>query len=566
MGDNNVANGYQYQPTWAASTSLGSADDPSSANTAPQAKSANPEKLALAFLSQMSDVGSTQYGGTQGAQGVAATQGTHAARGSQGAQGITGTQAARGGQGARFAGQSFSASMPPPSAPKVQFNSSTQASFQSFAAESKAAMQSTGAYAAQQPALKQSGGASLIKPGSNTMDQVSGDAASWLSNNAMGAQAFANGGLYAFMKLRMENTDKSINAMQGLAGSASDLQSTMAEQQVAQADAAQKEAQKSQKKAGMLGIFQKVFAVILAVVLVVVACLTCQPELAALGIAMAAAAFATAGAVKGAKNGSGFDFWGGLDWFNNVAGLAGLSAILTSAAKAGMQVAMKGVETSLKSGAEASGAVTSGAEQSAARGSMFAEEGADDAASTQAATAEAASGGGGAAAQGGAKAQSASAQLLEEQTRELRKVENAGIQAQQASKNGADVSAGKWGQFKSAMGANMAQATGCKTLAEYGTMQAKAGATIGLTQGADQMGSAVMQLNVSRYQANSDEDMAHFAQLKSMVKMLDSSYKTANDLVQTLIKSHSGAVDQVQSMLKGNNDVQNMIATNMSQI
>ena len=156
--------------------------------------------------------------------------------------------------------------------------------------------------------------------------------------------------------------------------------------------------------------------------------------------------------------------------------------------------------------------------------------------------------------------------LSEEISHETEKTMEKGAAKAVAAKNGDATHPGLFAAFKSAMAANLTKMTGCDTMAEYGSMQAKAGAAIGLTQGADQMGSAEINLKVSLYQANADEDMAHFQQLKSMVKMLDSSYKTANDLVQTLIKSHSNAVDQTQAMLKGNNDVQNLIATNMSQI
>ena len=544
MGDNNITN-FQYQPNWTASTASDSyaAAGPGALATG-GASTANPEKLALAFLSKMSQVGTGQYGAAQGVRSVAAAQG------------------AQGGPGARFSGQTFSATMPPPSAPKVQFNTSTQASFNSFAVESKAAMQNVGTWASQQPSLQQGAGATMIKPGSNTMSAVAGDTAGWLTNASMGAQGFANGGLYAFMKLRLENTDASINAMQNLAGTSSDLQGTMAEQQAAQAEAAQKEAQKSQKKAGILGVFQKIFAVIIAVVLVMVACLTMQPELAALGIAMAAIAFAAAGAAKG-KGKGGFDFWGGLEWFNNVAGLAGLSAILTSAAKVGMDFATKGVTDTLAQGAKE--AATGAAQAGERSGTSLTESGAEDAANTAAQTGKAAAATGDAA--GGSAAATSKAEMLSEEiSRESEKTVQKGAAEAIAAKNGDATHPGLYAAFKSAMAANLTKATGCNTMTEYGTMEAKAGAAIGLTQGADSMGSAEINLKVSLYQANADEDMAHFQQLKSMVKMLDSSYKTANDLVQTLVKSHSNAVDQTQAMLKGNNDVQSLIATNMSQI
>ncbi len=526
MGDNNVSNGYQYQPNWAASTAI-DAGQGSGATAAPtsQGKSANPEKLALAFLSTMSEVGTGQYSAAHGAKSVAGTQAT-----------------TQGGPSARLGAQTFAASMPPPSAPKVQFNASTQASFQSFATESKAAMQSTAAYAAQQPGAQQGAGVTLIKPGSNSNAQVASDTANWLSNTSMGAQAFANGGLYAFMKLRLENTDKSINAMQDLASTSSDLQSTLSEQQAAQADAAQKEAQKSQKKAGIMGVFQKAFAVIIAVVCVVVACVTMDPALAALGIAAAAAAFTVAGAVKG-KGKGGFDFFGGLEWFDNVAGMAGLTTILTSAAKAGIAMALKGSEDAMENGAKQGADVAADAEKSATN---LAADGTET----------------------GGDAKTLSEEGLEEaeEGRALRKEINKPVQAVQAGKNGDAAGAGKWGAFRAKFAANMAQATGCDGMKEYGAQQAKVGAVMGVLQGANEGGSGYLQYKVSMYQADADQSMAHFQQLKAMVKLLDSSYKTANDLVQTLVKSHSNSVDQVQSLLKGNNDVQNMIATNMSQI
>ena len=67
-------------------------------------------------------------------------------------------------------------------------------------------------------------------------------------------------------------------------------------------------------------------------------------------------------------------------------------------------------------------------------------------------------------------------------------------------------------------------------------------------------------------QAEADSKLADVQMLKALVSMLDSNYKTANDLVQSLIKSHSNSVDQVQAMLKGSADVATLISANMTQV
>ena len=478
--------------------------------------SVNPDTLALNLLNSMSKAGGVKP--TGGGTGVGTGQ--------------TQTQ--------RFSSQSYQATLPPPPAPKTTTTTSTLPAFQSFAQETTNAMQSWQQWAQTQPNMQNP--SALINPGSASAAQISKDLAAWLNSNSLGVKSSVdNGGLFAFIKLRIENTDKSINSLQGLSSMSSDLESDLAKEEEAQAQAAQKEAHKANKKSGILGLFQKIFEVIIAIVCIALCFVPGCQAMAGIGCVLAAGAFVAAGAAKGAGHG-GFDFWGGLEWFNNLASLGGAAFLIGAAGKA----ALTAVTKSISAVEEATANGLKGAAETAQLGkagdtlSVTGEAGAESAASA---------------------AQEARSAAMSEATEELaasgeRKAIKKSSEEIIASQSNVEKLFRKLGQF-SADG-NMAK--------EVGSSLLKGGFAVALLNGANAGGKAVIQLEVSLAQANADQDLAHITEIQAMLKLLDDEYKSAQDCIQALVKSHSNAIDAAQSVLKNNNQALNMIAANMSQM
>ncbi len=437
------------------------------------------------------------------------------------------------------------ASMGMPPVPKANMTPQTLAAYDSLKADMHSALGALPAtVAAQQqsnqpPLQKARHGMQLTNPAAPNFDaKTFAQNLSRKTDDVLKGLNTGNGNaLYAFMLLRIAHGDQIINELQTLSQLSTDMQSTATQQQIEKSKESERSAQKAHKKAGILGTLNKVLTVVLLVVTVVFAAFTFGAAAFLATMAAMLIAGVIAGAVKGKQQGKSFDVWGGMQ----IAGFVGdgimFAAGVGAVIMALRQVMAKGATSGLTSATKAA-AETAGKNVTRTGTEVIGDVGAHVA---------------------GHQAFNA----LENATRH--KLLNA------LAKGTLDKAA-KRVVFEQSMKTTFervsASSAGHQALGKLTTKKLGAGlgylpGAVLVAQGAAQIPPAIIKLQASLYQNDSDRAQADLKIWKAVYELFDDSYKNLQDTIQHIVDGHSKAVDAAQSMLKNKQTTNLAMARNM---